>query len=183
MEVNRIVERLFQKELLIYPTDTVWGIGGDATNSQVVSRIFKLKKREDNKALICLVDSLEMLREYVTHIPKKALRYIAEERPTTIIYEHSQGLAHNLVADDGSIAIRIPKHKFCLELIKTFGKPIISTSANLSGNTTPINFDAIETKILEGVDYVVPLQKEKIMNQSSRILKINDAGMVQTIRP
>ncbi|MDC3132985.1 L-threonylcarbamoyladenylate synthase [Flavobacteriaceae bacterium] len=183
MDVKRIVERLLQKELLLYPTDTVWGIGGDATNSQVVSRVYKLKKREDSKALICLVDSLEMLREYVTRIPEKALSYIADERPTTIIYEHSQGLAQNLIADDGSIAIRIPKHEFCLELIKTFGRPIISTSANLSGNTTPINFDAIETKILEGVDYVVPLQMKKILNQSSRILKINDAGMVETIRP
>lgn len=182
MDVKKVAQRLSQNEVILYPTDTVWGIGGDATNAEVVKHIFKLKERDDSKALICLVNSIEMLQRYVKYIPEKAMHYIAEQRPTTIIYPEAQGLAVNLIADDGSVALRIPKHDFCLELLTCFGKPIISTSANPSGQPTPKNFDAIDTKILEGVDYIVPLQQQKKTTQSSRILRIDRAGNVETIR-
>lgn len=183
MSIKETADLLSQQQVIVYPTDTVWGIGGDATNPNVVQRIYDLKKRADSKALICLVHSVAMLRKYVKNVPKEALTYINADRPTTLIYQHAGGLANNLIAEDGSIAIRIPKNQFCLDLINTFGKPIISTSANLSGTPTPQNFNAIDPKILDAVDYIVPLQQQKLMNQSSRILKINTSGKIQTIRP
>ena len=158
---------------ILYPTDTVWGLGCDATNKQAVHKIFKLKKREESKSLVVLVSSLDMLKDYVSNIPDKAIQIIhTSTKPTTIIYHQPKGLAFNTIAVDHTVAIRIPKHEFCIQLINQFGKPIVSTSANISGSPTPSDFSEISQAILEGVDYVVNLERDKITDKSSTILKL-----------
>lgn len=178
-----IVTALKQKKTILYPTDTVWGIGGDATSSEVVHKIYNLKQREDHKALIVLVASREMLLDYIEELPEVADALIDSERPTTVIYPKGLGLAPNLLGKDQSIGIRIPKNEFCQKLIQSFGKPIVSTSANKSGNPTPQNYDEIESEILEGVDYIVPLKDENSTNLPSRVIKIHTNGELEILRP
>jgi len=174
-EIEKSLYNLQEGNLILYPTDTVWGLGCDATDEQAVSKIFQLKRREESKSLVILVSSLEMLKKNVQYIPEQALKLLeAVEKPTTIIYKNPIGLAKNTVASDNTIAIRIPEHNFCKELIERFGKPIVSTSANISGDPTPKSFSEISRPILEGVDYIVNLEREKITDKSSTILKLND---------
>lgn len=180
--VEETVAALHQKKIILYPTDTVWGIGGDATDFEVVKKIYSLKRREDHKALIVLVNSKKMLESYVESIPEQAFSFLNSERPTTLIYPKGIGFASNLLGPDSSIGIRIPKNQFCQNLIRRFGKPIISTSANISGSQTPQSFASIATEILDGVDYVVPLSKETRFNQPSRIVKIDSKGEIQILR-
>lgn len=181
--IKETVAALQQQKIILYPTDTVWGIGGDATDAAVVKKIYQLKQREDHKALIVLVNSETMLKSYVESIPEAALTFLNSDRPTTIIYPQGIGFAANLLGEDSSIGIRIPDHSFCLELITQFGKPIISTSANISGNPTPKTFDSIENEILDGVDYVVPLKEDMRPNSPSRVVKIDSEGTIQLLRP
>lgn len=180
--IETTVDALRQKKIILYPTDTVWGIGGDATDSKVVQKVYHLKQREDHKAMIILVASKEMLESYVDSIPNQAASFLEGDRPTTVIYPKGVGLAHNLMGEDSSIGIRIPKHPFCQELIKQFGKPIISTSANISGKPTPLSFESINTEILDGVDYIVPL-RGKTSTQPSRVVKIDSKGEIHILRP
>ena len=180
--IDKVLTALENKQTILYPTDTVWGIGGDATSKKVVEKIYALKQRADHKALIVLVKDIEMLSKYVQEIPEQAFAFLEEERPTTIVYPKGIQMATNLLGENGSIGIRIPKHPFCQELLTSFDKPIISTSANVSGNETPKNFDSIDSKILEGVDYIVPLQKITNQSQPSRVIKINVDGTVQILR-
>ncbi len=177
------VKALQNREIVLYPTDTVWGIGCDATNFDAVSKIYKIKQREESKSLIILIDSLEMLKKYVEEIPKKATEILKlTEIPTTIIYKNPVGLATNIVSRDNSVAIRIVKDDFCKQLIKRFGKPIVSTSANISGESTPKSFIEISNTILRAVDYVINLQKSKITNKSSAIIRITETGEIEVIR-
>lgn len=174
VELSSALESLRSSQLILYPTDTVWGIGCDATNSNAVAKVFQLKNREESKSLVILVSSLEMLSEYINDIPNSVLEILAAiKKPTTVIYNNPKGLAHNTIADDHTIAIRIPTHEFCIQLIELLGKPIVSTSANISGGTTPKSFSEISQPILDGVDYVVNLEREKIAQKSSTILKVN----------
>jgi len=172
-DISNVVHTLALGKTILYPTDTVWGLGCDATNKDAVSKIFKLKNREESKSLVVLVSSLEMLQNYISNIPAKALQIInTSKKPTTIIYHQPKGLASNTIATDNTVAIRIPKHEFCIQLINQFGKPIVSTSANISGSPTPSCFSEISQAILEGVDYVVNLERDKITDKSSTILKL-----------
>ena len=181
-EIQNISKLLDNGDTFLYPTDTVWGIGCDATNSEAISKVYKIKKREETKSLIILVDSFEMLSNYVKTIPEKAKEELkVATRPTTIIYQNPIGLAKNCIASDNTIAIRIVQHDFCKAIIKEFGKPIVSTSANISGEPTPKSFSEISTTILDSVDYIVNLQQEIIATASSRILKIID-DKVEVIR-
>jgi len=181
-EIQRFAKALKEGKTLLYPTDTVWGIGCDATNSEAVSQVYSIKQREESKSLIILVDSFEMLAKYVKFIPEKAKEELKlATRPTTIIYQNPINLANNCVASDNTIAIRIVQNDFCNSLIKAFGKPIVSTSANSSGDPTPKSFSEISTTILDSVDYIVNLQQEIIATASSRILKISD-DKVEVIR-
>ena len=167
---------------ILYPTDTVWGLGCDATNAKAVAKIYKIKGREESKSLIVLVSSLHMLKQYVS-VPKKAIEILkTTKKPTTIIYKKPKGFAKNTIAQDGTIAVRIVKDEFCRKLIKRFGKPIVSTSANISEKPTPKSFLEIDKAILESVDYVVNLHKNKVTDTSSRILRIigND---IEVLRP
>lgn len=147
--------------LILYPTDTVWGIGCDATNSEAVQKVYDLKKRPDKKAMIVLVAGERDILQYVASPDLAVFDYLEKSpKPTTVIYDHAIGLASNLVASDGSIAIRICKDQFCRHLVKRFRKPLVSTSANLAGEPTPQVFTAITAEIKKGVDYIVKYRQE-----------------------
>ncbi|WP_242135315.1 L-threonylcarbamoyladenylate synthase [Aestuariivivens marinum] len=182
-EIKKALDTLKKGGLILYPTDTVWGIGCDATNPEAIQKIYNLKKREDSKALICLVADDRMLQKYVKQIPNAALDIInITDKPTTIIYDEAQHLAENLIADDGSIAIRVPDDEFCYQLTRKFNGAIVSTSANISGEPTPKSFKEISPAILKGVDYVVDLHREKICAKPSSIIKLSNTGIVKIIR-
>lgn len=174
---------LRSKGIILYPTDTVWGLGCDATDAETVKKIFKIKQRDESKSLVILVDSIDMLQQYFSSIPNQVYEVLrTSSKPTSIIYNNPIGLANNVVASDNTVAIRIVQHEFCQELIKQFGKPIVSTSANISGMPTPTSFKEINKSILDAVDYVVNLQQNSVADSPSRILKITDSGELQVIR-
>ncbi len=182
-EIKNCAAVLEKGGLILYPTDTVWGLGCDATNQTAVKKIYELKQREDSKALICLVASQAMLERYVEEIPETAYDIMdLSEKPTTIIYDNPRLIAKNLIANDSSLAIRVASDKFCQYLINNFGKPIVSTSANISGSSTPESFSSIDSHILKGVDYAVNLHREKIMATPSSIIKLGNDGLVKVIR-
>lgn len=179
MNFSETINNLQEGNTILYPTDTVWGIGCDATDKIAVNKVYKIKNREESKSLIILVDSIDMLKEYVKSISKIAEEIINESiKPTTIIYSAPKNLAENTIAQDNTIAIRIPKDDFCLHLIKEFGRPIVSTSANISGQPTPKSFSEISKAVLQSVDYVVDLHQDKITEKSSTILKIDEDSVI-----
>ena len=166
------VNKLINSEILLYPTDTVWGIGCDATNKIAVDKIYKLKKREESKSLIILVDSFEMLLNYVDEVPNEINKFLKNTtKPTTVIYNNPKNLPNSLIAKDNTIAIRIVNKGFAHKLIKQFGKPIVSTSANISGKKTPLNFEDISNEIKNKVDFVVKVKEEKLTSKSSKIIR------------
>ena len=171
--------------LILYPTDTVWGIGCDATNEEAVAKIFDLKKRVDSKALIVLLGEEAQISQYVADNNVQVFDYIKGiHKPTTVIYQKAMNLATNLVAEDGSVAIRITKDAFCKDLLKAFGKPIVSTSANISGYPTPLCFADISVDIKEGVQHVVKhRQEETNLQMPSSIVKWDEDGNLIIIRP
>jgi len=184
-DIEPCLEKLHQGGLILYPTDTVWGIGCDATNAEAVARIYALKKRADNKAMIVLVaDERDILR-YVTQPELKIFDYIkGVQRPTTVIYEGAIELAENLLAADGSVGIRICEDEFCKHLIKRFRKPLVSTSANLSGYPAPQCFKDIEPIIKDGVDYVVNYRQDDTeFRKPSSVIKWEKDGSLSIIRP
>lgn len=182
-EINNCIEFLNNGGLILYPTDTVWGIGCDATNETAVKKVYALKKREDSKALICLVANDFMLEQHVTEVPEVAYDIIdLATKPTTIIYDKPKGVAKNLIAADNTLAIRVASDDFCKNLISKFKKPIVSTSANISGAPTPQSFSEISDEILKGVDYVVNLHRNTKNGQPSSIIKLSNNGVVKVIR-
>ena len=182
-EIDAAIEVLKKGGLILYPTDTVWGIGCDASNAEAVDKIYQLKQRSDSKALICLVSEIDMLERHVNSVPPAAYGIIkSAEHPTTVIYDEPVGVASNLVAEDNSLAIRVARDEFCQKLIGKFGKAIVSTSANISGEPTPGGFEEISVHILEGVDYVVNLQSEKKTARPSSIIRLKNDGTVTVIR-
>jgi L-threonylcarbamoyladenylate synthase len=182
-EINKALKVLKNKEILLYPTDTVWGIGCDATSEEAVAKVFKIKQRTESKSLIILVDSIEMLKMHIPIIPNAVTLLLAKTtNPTTIIYSNPVGLAKNVVSTVNTVAIRIVQSDFCKELIQKFGKPIVSTSANISGRPTPMSFSDISRPILDCVDYIVNLQREEINKKSSTILKLDAQGTITVLR-
>jgi len=183
-EIQNAVEVLRKGGTILYPTDTVLGIGCDATNEKAVELIFQIKKREKEKSLIVLVNDTRMLHKYVKEVPAIALDLIQEtETPLTIIYDEGINLAKNVLGDDGSIAIRIPKDEFCNKLIYKFGKPIVSTSANLSGENAPQNFKVVNIEILSYSDYVVNWRLDDDSHaKASSIIKVKNNGEIKIIR-
>ena len=177
------LDQLLKGNTILYPTDTVWGIGCDATNGEAVKKVYTLKNRDDNKALICLVSDYQMLKSYIKEVPEVVYNILQDaQKPTTIIYDNPVGLADNLIGLDNTIAIRIINEGFAHELIKKFNKPLVSTSANISGNPTPKSFKEIGQDILKGVDYVVNLHHDKTDPKPSTIVKIDRNGEVEIIR-
>jgi len=182
-ELKKALQILENQNILLYPTDTVWGLGCDATNELAVDKIFKIKRRKDSKSLIVLVSSVEMLHQYVHDVHKNALNFISNtEKPTTVIYKHPVGLAKNVVSSDDSVAIRIVQHDFCKALISDFGKPIVSTSANISGEPTPKSFRQISEAILNAVDFAVHLFRSEVNTKASTIVRIEDDGEIVILR-
>jgi len=171
--------------LILYPTDTIWGIGCDATNEAAVEKIFTLKKRIETKALIVLIADERSLLQYVASPHIEVFDYIqGVSKPTTIIYENAIGLASNLLAEDGSVGIRICADEFCKHLIKRFRKPIVSTSANVSGFPPPKVFSDIDIAVKEGVDYMVHYrQDDTIPVEPSAVVKCNKDGSFTILRP
>lgn len=171
--------------LILYPTDTIWGIGCDATNETAVEKIFALKKRIETKALIVLIADERSLLQYVASPHIEVFDYIqGVSKPTTIIYENAIGLASNLLAEDGSVGIRICADEFCKHLIKRFRKPIVSTSANVSGFPPPKVFSDIDIAVKQGVDYVVHYrQDDTIPVEPSAVVKCNKDGSFTILRP
>ncbi|HMU77540.1 MAG: threonylcarbamoyl-AMP synthase [Bacteroidetes bacterium] len=183
-DIKSCLETLRQGGLIVYPTDTIWGIGCDATNDAAVEKIFTLKNRSESKNLITLVSDEAMLNRCVQHVPAVAWDIIEySEKPVTIIYEKISRISEKAIADDGTAAIRLVKDPFCKMLIHKFGKPIISTSANLSNMPSPAVFNDIEDSILTGVDYVVKFrQQETAKHTPSSIIRILNNGEVKVIR-
>ena len=182
-EIEKAVKVINQGGLILYPTDTVWGIGCDATNVEAVKKVYKLKQRDDNKALICLVSDVRMLEKYVYNVPEAAYDLIElSNKPTTIIYDQPINIANNIVAADNTLAIRVSSDQFCQKLIRKLKRPLVSTSANISGQNTPNRFSEISNEILNGVDYVVNLHPNKKCNAPSTIIKLSNSGVVKIIR-
>lgn len=182
-EINNALTILKRGGIILYPTDTVWGIGCDATNADAIDKIYALKKRSEEKALICLVSDFKMLNQYVEEVPEVAydiLKYAA--KPTTIVYDKPIRIAENLVGEDDTLGIRVTKDKFCQQLIRKLKKPLVSTSANISGQPTPESFAQISPDVLEGVDYVVNLQQSTRSAKPSAIIKLSNDGKVKVIR-
>ena len=185
VQINKAIEVLKSGGVILYPTDTIWGIGCDATNPEAVKKVFAIKKREESKSLVTLVSDLDMLARYVKDIPDAALDLIeVNDTPMTIIYPQAIGLAENVIAEDGSVGIRIPMNEFCRQLCFRLRKPIVSTSANISGENPPKGFKDISQQIMDAVDYTVhPSMEEKnSTHKASQIIKIGLKGEIQIIR-
>jgi L-threonylcarbamoyladenylate synthase len=184
-DLKKALEVLKQGGVILYPTDTVWGLGCDATNPESVKRIFEIKQREDVKSMLILIENQNMLSSYVREVPEVAWQLIdVADKPLTIIYPGAKNLAKNLIAPDGSIGIRVTSEIFTEQLIQRFRKPVVSTSANLSGKQTPQNFDEIAEEIKSAVDYAVLYrQDEKARVSPSSIIKLGTGGEIQIIRP
>jgi L-threonylcarbamoyladenylate synthase len=184
LDIETSLSTLRNGGLILYPTDTVWGIGCDATNEKAVERIYALKKRPDNKAMIVLVADERDVLQYVAAPDLAVFDYIKESpRPVTVIYEGALGLAGNLVSETGSVAMRICNEPFCQHLLKRFRKPIVSTSANVSGQPTPGIFADITDEIKKGVDYVVKYrQDDGVRREASSVIKWTN-GKVEVVRP
>lgn len=183
-DIKKALEVLRSGGLILYPTDTIWGIGCDATNADAVKRIYELKQRTDSKSMLVLLDNTAKLAAYVNDIPEVAYD-MAEltTKPLTIIYDDAKNLASNLIAEDGSVGIRITEERFSKELCMRFKKPIVSTSANISGDVSPSHFGEISDAIKTGVDYVVEFRQEESSNSApSSIIKIGKGGEIKIIR-
>lgn len=195
------VKVLREGGVILYPTDTIWGIGCDATNPEAVAKVYGIKKRPDSKSLVLLADSLDMVGRYVKEIPDIAVQLVeVNDRPMTIIYpdaicgkapaEGSKAvadrhfLAYNAVAEDGSVGIRVPMNEFCRNLCYKLGRPVVSTSANLSGEASPERYADIPQEIISAVDYVVdPALERDSLGKASQIIKVGLRGEIQIIRP
>ncbi len=187
-DIKNAVETMRRGGTILYPTDTVWGIGCDATNAEAVKKVYDIKQRDDSKALICLVDSDARLQRYVRQVPDVAWQLIdslkdSDARPTTLILDGAVNLAPNLIADDGSIALRITQEPFSRELCYRFQKAVVSTSANISGEPAAQNYRDIDPRIIEAVDYVCwSRRQEHQPHQPSSIIRLRENGEVEIIR-
>jgi L-threonylcarbamoyladenylate synthase len=183
-DIVQCLKTLSAGGLILYPTDTVWGIGCDATNAEAVKKVYQLKQRDDSKALIVLIDSADHLDHYVVDVPIIARELIAVAvKPLTIIYEGAYNLATNVLGDQDSVGIRIPNDEFCHRLCERFGKPIVSTSANVSGAPTAKTFADIDASIVQGVDYAVQYRSDDHASRHpSNIILLSRDGTFKIIR-
>ncbi len=184
LDIEESLIALHTGGLILYPTDTVWGIGCDATNAKAVSKIYELKKRADGKSMIVLLADENEIPKYVTQPDPKVYDYIKGiHKPTTFIYEGGTDLAENMIQEDGTVAIRITNDLFCKKLIKRFGRPVVSTSANISGYPPPAIFEDIDIEIKKGVDYIVQHRQDDVtVALPSAIVKLNADGSLTIIR-
>lgn len=183
-DINNACRAMRDGGVILYPTDTIWGIGCDATNCDAVKRVYEIKQRIDSKALIVMVNSINMASNYVEDINKEALDILnSSVKPTTIIYQNAKGLSPNLIASDGSIAIRVTNEAFSKRLCESFGKGVVSTSANISGESAAKNYAEISNTIKEAVDYIVKYRQDDVSeNSASSIVKVETSGEIIVIR-
>ena len=183
-DIKKTCDILSKGGVILYPTDTIWGIGCDATNPDAVKRVYEIKQRTDSKSMLVLMDSTAKLDFYVSDWPDIALDLIeVSDKPITVIYSGAKNLAPNLIAEDGSIGIRITQEKFSKELCRRFKKPIVSTSANISGKTSPANFSEISSEVIDAVDYVVNYRQDDLTpSKPSSIIKLDKGGIIKIIR-
>lgn len=183
-EVQKAYEVLSQGGIILYPTDTVWGIGCDATNEDAVRKIYALKQRPETKAMSILVNGDRMMYQIFKEIPEVAWQIIdLSERPTTLVLDHPRNVAKNLIGPDNSLGVRLVKDPFCFKLMERLKKPLVSTSANLTGAPTPNSFAEISKSIIDSVDYVVNLHRERQNGKPSAIIKLSADSQVKIIRP
>ncbi|MGL2993981.1 L-threonylcarbamoyladenylate synthase [Flavobacterium sp. TSSA_36] len=187
MQMNQEIINAFEVikngGIILYPTDTVWGIGCDATNPEAVAKIYQLKRRTESKSMICLMNGEKMMYNVFKEIPEVAWQILdLSEKPTTLILDNPRNVAPNLISEDKSLGIRLIKEPFCFKLLERMKKPLVSTSANISGQPTPLSFKEISQEIIKGVDYVVNLQHEKINGKPSTIIKLTNDSQVKIIR-
>jgi len=183
-DIKKALEVLKSGGIILYPTDTIWGIGCDATNEIAVQKIYKIKKREDSKSMLVLMENPALLERYVTEVPEIAWDLVEiATTPLTVIYPNAKNLAKNLIAEDGSIGIRFTKEAFTSQLLQRFRRPLVSTSANISGEKSPAFFDEISEEIKNQVDYIVEYrQNDTTLNQPSSIIKLGAGGRIDIIR-
>lgn len=183
-QVAKTVDFLKNGKTILYPTDTIWGLGCDATDANAVNQIYKIKMRPPQKSMIILIDIVDRLFDYVTNVPPMAVDLVnIVRKPLSVIYPNAKNLPKNVIAADGSIAIRMVKTDFCKEVIRIFGKPIVSTSANITGNPTPMHFSEISQTIIKSVDFVVDKAMEtSIEPKASTIARFKEDGEFEIIR-
>lgn len=183
-DIIKALDVLQKGGIILYPTDTIWGIGCDATNEQAVKRIFEIKQRADSKSMLVLMENINLINRYVEKVPEVAYDLIElSEKPVTIIYDGAKNLAPNLLAPDGSVGIRITSEPFTQRLIQRFRKPIVSTSANVSGEASAAFFHQISAEIKQAVDYIVSYrQDDQTPHQPSSIIKLGSQGQIKIIR-
>jgi L-threonylcarbamoyladenylate synthase len=183
-EINQTLKVLQDGGIILYPTDTIWGIGCDASNAEAVKKIYALKQRDEAKSMIILVDTENKLESYINQVPDIAYDLIEyTENPLTLVMPGAKNIASNLIAADGSIGIRVTKHQFCQQLIQRLRKPLVSTSANISGQPSPKNFDTVSADIIDGVDYVVNLEQHDLSEKKpSTIMRLEPDGRFEFIR-
>lgn len=182
-EILNAFEVIKNGGIILYPTDTVWGIGCDATNAEAVAKIYHLKKRAETQSMICLMNGEKMMYNVFKEIPEVAWQILdLSENPTTLILDNPRNVAPNLIAPDKSLGIRIVKEPFCFKLLERMKKPLVSTSANISGQPTPITFKDISPEIIAGIDYVVQLYLDRIAGKPSTIIKLTSDSQVKVIR-
>jgi L-threonylcarbamoyladenylate synthase len=183
-DLRQAVNVLIKGGVILYPTDTIWGLGCDATNKDAVEKIFRIKKRRESKSLIILVNGFTMLERYVKNIPDAAYEILdVSDKPMTIIYPEGKNLAPGVCGEDGSVGVRICSDDFCNELITRFRKPVISTSANYTEVPPPSDFSEIEDDLIRSVDYVVKYrQTDSNKNTPSSVIKVDDNGVIKIIR-
>ncbi|WP_319272097.1 L-threonylcarbamoyladenylate synthase [uncultured Draconibacterium sp.] len=183
-DLKKAVEVLKNGGVILYPTDTIWGIGCDATNAEAVKRIYDIKKREDSKSMLVLMENPALLDRYVDEVPEVAWDLVEiSTTPLTVIYPGAKNLAANLIADDGTIGIRFTKEEFTRQLLQRFRRPIVSTSANISGEKSPAFFDEISEEIKDAVDYIVEYrQDDHTASKPSSIIKLGPGGQIDILR-
>ena len=183
-DIKKAVEVLKSGRVILYPTDTIWGIGCDATNPEAVARIYKIKQREDSKSMLVLMENPALLERYVNDVPEIAWDLVEiSTTPLTVIYPGAKNLANNLIAEDGSVGIRFTKEEFTTKLLQRFRRPIVSTSANISGQKSPAFFDEISEEIKSQMDYIVEYRQDDINPaQPSSIIKLWPGGRIDIIR-
>jgi len=184
-DIKAALDVLKNGGIILYPTDTIWGIGCDASNEEAVKRIYTIKKRVDSKSMLVLMENAALIDRYVNEVPEIAFDLIElTDKPLTIIYDGAKNLAKNLIADNGSIGIRITTEAFSSELIRRFKRPIVSTSANISGKPSPACFSEIDQEIIDSVDYVVKFRQDESQKAvPSSIMKLGRGGEIKIIRP
>jgi len=183
-DIKKALEVLKGGGVILYPTDTIWGIGCDATNAEAVQRIYKIKKREDSKSMLVLMENPALLDRYVDDVPEIAWDLVEiSTTPLTVIYSNAKNLAPNLIAEDGSIGIRFTKEEFTTQLLQRFRRPLVSTSANISGEKSPAFFGEISEEIKKQVDYIVEYRQDDVTPATpSSIIKLGPGGRIDIIR-